>query len=298
MRLLMIIACLYCFDAFATECSLPLPNQDQTEQVWPYLANISVSAVFDEPVTLRAGQFSGAPFVPDGHSRPELLLWPELLLSADLDGEAGDEKIGLLSETSGGSGERVYLIVAVDEDGQFRALPAALLGDRVKVRSMEVRERQIILRIIEAGPNQPMCCGTQLSRLNWQIEDGQLVLKERLVEGELSLDAIQGQDWYLLDRPGDRLNAMHPSCTQLNIQGNRFNMKVNGQTYNGIIDETLPGHIVISDVMPEVRAADTPDTRLASDLIAVSQYTFRAGRLLFSGKTKERPVNFEFAASP
>jgi len=298
MRLLMIIACLYCFDAFAGECSLPLPNQDQSEQVWPYLSNITISDVLPESVTLRAGQFSGIPFVPGGHSRPELRLWPELLLSADLDGKAGDEKIGLLSETSGGSGERVYLIAATDDGGQFRALPAALLGDRVKVRSMEVRDRQIILRIIEAGPNQPMCCGTQLSRLNWQIEDGQLILKERLVEGELSVDVIQGQDWYLLDRPGDRLNAMHPSCTQVNIEGNQFNMKVNGQSYNGIINETSPGHIVISDVMPDVHATETPDTRLASDLIGVSEYTFRAGRLLFLGKAKERSVNFEFAASP
>jgi len=293
---LLISACCWCMAVDAAECSIIAVNKDQTEQVWPYLSNISVSGVFEEAVTLRAGQYEGAPFVPDSHVRPQLRLWPELLLSADLDGKAGDEKIGLLSETSGGSGERVYLGVANKEGDSFRALPAELIGDRVEVRSMMVQDRNIVMQIIEAGPNQPMCCGTQSTQLIWRLEDGHLILRERLIQGELSLELISGINWVLLDRPGDRLNAVHPSCISLRIQGNRIDLEVDGHSLNGTITETSPGQIVISDVMPELQSNETPYARLIADLITAERYIFRAGRLLLSGNGTDRSVNFEFAA--
>ena len=283
---------------FAAECSLPLLTQDQNEQVWPYLANITVNGIFDEPVTLRAGQYQGMPFVSDGQSRPELRLWPELLISADLDANPGDEKIGLLSETSGGSGERLYLIAALWRQGQFRALPAVLLGDRVKARSMEVRDRQIILQIIEAGPNQPFCCGTQLSQMTLQLEGGRLIQKAHIVQGELSIDTLQGKHWYLLDRPGDRLNAVHPSCTQMHLQGRHVSWEINGQTYSSIVNEASPGRITISDVTPEPLANGLPEARLAAELMAVTEYTFRAGRLFLQGQGPKRSLGFEFAPIP
>lgn len=280
---------------YAAECSLPLSTKNQNEQIWPYLANSTVKGVFDEPVTLRAGQYQGLPFVTGGQSRPELRLWPELMVSGDLDGKPGDEKIGLLSETSGGSGERLYLLATVSEQGQFHALPAVLLGDRVKVRSMEVHDRQIILHIVEAGPNQPFCCGTQLSQMTWRLKGGRLILKTKTVQGELSIDTLQGKHWYLLDRPGDRLNSLHPSCTQMHIQGRQVRWEIDGQQYSGTINETSPGHIVISDVLSEGQADETPQARLANDLMAVTEYTFRAGRLYLQGRAPKRALSFEFA---
>ncbi|MGY6277262.1 hypothetical protein [Methylomonas sp. MgM2] len=293
-----ITLCLLSTGVAALECPLPTSGQNHSERVWPYLSNIIVSGIFDEPVTLRAGQYEGLPFVPGGQSRPQLRLWPELLASADLDGQGSEEKLGLISETSGGSGERVYLIVGAERNGEYRALAPALLGDRVKVRSMEVRDRQILLQIVEAGPEQALCCGTQLSQLNWQLQDGQLVLKERLVLGQLSLAVLHNAQWYLLDRPGDRLNAAHPSCTRMHIDGDRLYLEVSGQSYHAVVDEISPGHISVSGVSPEPSSADTPDARLASELLKSSQYTFRAGRLLLSAKDKDRWMNFEFAAFP
>lgn len=298
MRAALVMACLFCVDVFSAECSWPLPNQDQTENVWPYLSNISIGGIFADSVTLRAGQYEGLPFAPGGHARPQLRLWPELLISADLDDKAGDEKIGLLSETSGGSGERVYLIVATYEQGTYHALPAGLLGDRVKVRSMQVRDRQIMLQIIEAGPSQPMCCGTQLAEMNWHLQDGQLVPMDHRVQGELSLETLQGKQWYLLDRPGDRINAMHPSCTRLHLQGDQINLEVNGRLYTALINETSPGNVAIANIRPDLGNSAEPDERLVSQLMAVSQYSFRAGRLLLSGNAKERWLSFEFVALP
>ena len=163
---------------------------------------------------------------------------------------------------------------------------------------MEVRDGRILVRIIEAGPDQPMCCGTQLSQLAWQVENGRLVLKDRLVQGEVSLEILQNKQWYLLDRPGDRANAVHPSCTRLRILANQLVLNVNGQSYSAAVNEISPGHIVLSDAALDLNNDDTPYVRLVSDLMTVSQYTFRAGRLLLSGKVKDRRMNFEFVTSP
>ena len=72
----------------------------------------------------------------------------------------------------------------------------------------------------------------------------------------------------------------------MHIQGQQIAWEVNGQSYNGSIHETSPGHIVISGVISELHADSTPDERLLSKLMAVNQYTFRAGRLSLLDKIK------------
>lgn len=284
--------------ARAEECFLPLTEPEQAEAVWPYLAQSTISGIFDTAVTLKHGQYEGPPFVLDGHARPELRLWPELMRSADLDGEGGDEKIGLVSETSGGSGERVYLIAATSDADESHAWPAVLLGDRVKVRTMQVRSGEIVLEIIEAGPEEALCCGTQLTRLVYGLHGQGLVLKDRKPQGRLSIELLQSSNWIMLDRPGDRLNALHPACVELRIQDTQITWNVSSHLYIGSVDEISPGQIEISDVAPAVSGLEadfSPQERLISRLASVTRYTFRAGRLLFMGQEERRPSAFEFA---
>lgn len=283
--------------ASAEECFLPLIEPEQ-EAIWPYLADSTVSGIFDRPVTLKHGQYEGLPFVPDGHARPALRLWPELMRSADLDGRGGEEKIGLLSETSGGSGERVYLLAARSIDGGYHAWPAVLIGDRVKVRSLRIRNAEIVLEIVEAGPDEAFCCGTQLSRLVYRLSDRGLVLKDREIQGRLSIGILQDTHWVLLDRPGERLNALHPACVEMWVQDDQITWDVGGQRYTGILDEKEPGNIAISNVAPAIPDPDadrSQQERLIARLSKVVHYTFRAGRLLLTGPDNRRALAFEFA---
>jgi hypothetical protein len=291
-------ACLLGGNAEAAECSLRVADQEHIERVWPALSQITISGVLDAPVTLQQGQYEGPPFVADGQARPQLRLWPEMMVRANLDGIAGDVNIGLLSETSGGSGERVYLVAATPVNGRIHAWPAALLGDRIKVRTLQVRGQQIFIEIIEAGPDQPLCCGTQITQLVWQLDRHGLVLKDRRPQGQLSIDTMQGKHWYLLDRPGDGLNALHPSCIEMQIHDNQVSWKVGGQSYSARLDEPSPGQIAVSDLMPGMQAGElqsSPEGSLISRLMSVNRYTFRAGRLLLMGQDGQRLQAFEFA---
>ncbi len=279
----------------ADECEIPLSSSERSEPVWPALANATLSGVLKEPVTLRAGQYSSEPFVPGGSARHELQLWPELLLSADLDGKPGDEKIGLFSLQSGGSGTFIYLVATRMENGQSLPFPALLLGDRIQIRSLAVDQQKIILHTIEAGEGQPACCGTQQRVLTVGLHGNELALESREDEGEFSLAALQGTDWYLLDRPGDRLNAIHPSCTQVRFLEDAIELRIGETVYSIAIQEPTLGHI---QLMPPPSLSSTelsPPRRLLRDLTHLTQYQFRAGRLLLSGVVEGREIRFEFA---
>lgn len=285
----------------ADECPIPKLSETDSTAGWQSLSSINVSGVFDQAVYLKHGQYQGQAW-PDSHSRPELRLWPELFATGDLDGQAGDEIVGLLSETSGGSGERVYLLAAQTTGGLNQAWPAALLGDRVKVRALWIRDRQIVLDVVEAGPDQPLCCGTELTRQIWRLDNDSLSLMEKQHQGQLSIQAWADARWYLLDRPGDRLQAVHPSCTYLSLEGNQIVFEVSGRRYLGKLTEHSPGRINISDITSDEAGSNNgialPQNSLLKQLAPVNQYSFHAGRLLLVGFENQRVLSFEFAIMP
>lgn len=287
---------------YADECPIPYITETNSVRGWQSLSSQKITGIFDQEVYLKHGQYRGQPYVAAGRSRPELRLWPELFASGDLDGQTGDEVVGLLSETSGGSGEQVYIVVA--KPNSDMVWPAALLGDRVKLRSLSIREQQIVLDVVEAGDKQPLCCGTELNRQLWQLENNRLSLIEKQPQGQLSIQTLVGARWYLLDRPGDRLQAVHPSCTYLRVEGDQIIFEIAGQQYYGKITEHSPGHISISGL--GLASGQTgsrelmlsPNDKLLKQLASVNQYTFRAGRLLLVGLENQRVIRFEFAVFP
>jgi len=300
-RILLISLILFSQTGHTDEC--PIPDLSETDAVagWKFLSSIKVSGVFDQAVYLNHGQYQGQAW-PDSHSRPELRLWPELFATGDLDGQAGDEFVGLLSETSGGSGERVYLVAAQMAGNSKQSWPAALLGDRVKLRALWIRDRQIMLDVVEASPDQPLCCGTELNRQIWRLDNDKLSLMEKRHQGQLSIQSWAGARWYLLDQPGDRLQAVHPSCTYLSVEGNQIVFEVSGRRYLGKLTEHTPGRINISDIVSDEAGSNNamalPQASLLKQLASVSQYSFRAGRLLLVGFENQQVLSFEFAIMP
>jgi hypothetical protein len=300
-RILLISLILSSQTGHTDECPIPDLSETDAAAGWQFLSSIKVSGVFDQAVYLNHGQYQGQAW-PDSHSRPELKLWPELFAIGDLDGQAGDEVVGLLSETSGGSGERVYLVVTQMAGNSNQTWPAALLGDRVKLRALSIHDRQIVLDVVEAGPGQPLCCGTELNRQIWRLDNDKLSLMEKQLQGHLSIRAWAGARWYLLDRPGDRLQAVHPSCTYLSVEGNQIVIEVSGRRYLGKLTEYSPGRINISDITSDDAGNNNgmalPQNSLLKQLALVNQYSFRAGRLLLVGFENQRVLSFEFAIMP
>lgn len=112
----------------------------QTEIVSPSQtepADSTYGGIYETPVTLTDGKYTGEPFVAGGASRPTVALLQQPRWQIDLDGDSQSETIVLLVESSGGSGSFVYLAVVglsdAAESTESLVIPAYLLGDRIDV---------------------------------------------------------------------------------------------------------------------------------------------------------------------
>ncbi len=161
--------------------------------------NATIAGVFDQPVTLVNGVYEGEPTVPDGAARPRLMLVGEPLALQEFDGADGDATAVLLSASSGGSGERIWLAVTGLRDGRAESLGAVLVGDRVRIRSLSTEGADLVLEVVEAGPDDPACCPTQAALKRYRLWDGGLTLTSDEVTGALSLALVAGTQWTLVE---------------------------------------------------------------------------------------------------
>jgi len=131
--------------------------------------------IFDEPVALVEGRYAGPPFVPGGAARPELELLRELHAEGDLDGDGADEVVVLLVQSMGGSGSYLHLVVLRRIGAALVQAGHAPLGDRVRVRSLEVRDGRLYGSLTVHGPEDPLCCPAREVVRLWSLEPEGLV---------------------------------------------------------------------------------------------------------------------------
>lgn len=91
----------------------------------------------------------------------------------------------LIGENGGGSGIFTSLAVVLEQDGAPVNVATALLGDRVNVFSLEIADDQIDLTMLTQGPNDPMCCPTQIVRQRYTLDGDTLTLAEQTTVGSV-----------------------------------------------------------------------------------------------------------------
>ena len=70
----------------------------------------------------------------------------------------------ILVTDPGGSGTFYYLALVTESEGKLTNIATTLLGDRVQINSLAVKEGKMILDMITQGPDDPFCCPTQRGR--------------------------------------------------------------------------------------------------------------------------------------
>jgi hypothetical protein len=152
----------------------PLVSAAAPAQVPPSTAeagNITFRGIDDSTVTLVNGGWEGQPWVEGGAARPRAGLADGFDVRGDMDGDGSDERVVLLWTSSGGSGTFDYLaVVARAPDGKAVNIATAPLGDRVKVQSARIEEGNLVLDVVQAGPNDAMCCPGQKVRRTFTLE--------------------------------------------------------------------------------------------------------------------------------
>ena len=147
--------------------SLPLPLTEQA------LNNLEYYGIYDQAVKLSAGEYTGPPFVEGGASRPVVNL--QTLAIGDLDQDGVSDAGVVLAENSGGSGTFIYLAAVLNENGVPVNTSTILLGDRMKIQSLQVADGQIVVTGLTHAPKDPLCCPTQQTEETYHLNNGQLI---------------------------------------------------------------------------------------------------------------------------
>lgn len=267
----------------------------------PSLAELldgTYEGILGEPVTLGRGIWEGDPFVDGSASRPSVGLVQHFLLEGDFDGDGTPEAAVLLWESSGGSGTRSYLAVMKRVDGEVRNLGTALVGDRTQVMSGRVADGRVILELVEAGPGEAACCPSQLATAAWVLSEGGLERVATEVTGTLSLAALEGAEWRLVE-----LGRAQPAPDDVEITIAFKEDRVAGyggcNDYFGSVSSKAPGELHFSATGTTMRACPEPamgfERRYLSTLSTASTYRFHGGRLVLGCATDEGVVALVFA---
>jgi len=251
----------------------------------------TISGVFDQAITFSDGRYEGAPYAPDGASRPTALVWGTTFHTADLDGAIGNEAVAMLSSNSGGSGEMVYLAVFGVRDGAFANLATVPVGDRMKLQNLWLERGKVIMDVIEAGPDDAACCPTQVARKTFGFDGGTFKQVSSEVRGVLAVSMLGANEWTLVEIDGQPLPGdVDPPL--IHFETDRVRGFAGCNRFTASVEETKPGEIDIGAPAAEKKACPPPQMELEqkflTQLDAVKQYSYLAGQLALTWQDGDR----------
>jgi heat shock protein HslJ len=249
------------------------------------LANATYTGIYEEPVKLTNGRWEGKPFPGGGASRPSVSLVRDFYKTGDLAGDGKVEAVVMLAESSGGSGTFQYLAVVGRSGGEMTNLGTARVGDRVQIIRAWIENGSILMDVVQAGPDDAMCCPTQVTHRTWQLRSGTLKEVSARATGRLSLKIIEGTEWVLT-----RFNWNDPAPAEPEVTLTFAEGKAAGSggcnRYFGGVEETAPGEISFGQIgatrmicSDEVMALES---RYHKALEGVTGYSFVAEQLALS----------------
>ena len=252
-----------------------------------------------ERLRMRNGRWEGPPAAPGSATVPRAQVHAELMARADLDGDGAEEAVVLLEHEPGGSGRFLHLAVVTRREGRAVMAASRLVGDRVQVRSLAVRGREIVLEVVRAGPGDAACCPGELATLAWTLQRRRLVpTASTALAGRLTPAVLDGTRWTLTHwAPGEP--ATPPRPIEIQVEGarlsgnagcNRFfaTLTAEGDT-PGALRVSAPGTTRMA-CEPEAMQAEA---RFLAALGSVATFGYRMGRLVLGPEPGSGPLVFE-----
>jgi heat shock protein HslJ len=212
-----------------------------------------------------------------------------LTASGDLDAVAGEETVAGLSSMGGGTGDNLYLVAFGNTKGHFVQLGSILVGDRVQVRGIAIRDLTVILEVVEAGPSGPMCCPDRLATRVYALKDGKLEMTAATPTGTLSLATLAGREWVLTEMNRHPVSVGRPPT--LVIEGARVAGFGGCNQYSGAVEDKGSGNLAFGPLASTMMACPEPamktETSYLAALAAMRRYSFMNGDLVLFGPDGE-----------
>jgi hypothetical protein len=115
----------------------------------------------------------------------------------DLNGDGAADGVALVGVNTGGSGEFIYMVAFINENGQPRQIASKFLGDRTKIESLAIDGGNIKIHRITHTPEDPLCCPSQDISEDYILSDTQLVTTQQsevLPLAEAAIQALKAKD--------------------------------------------------------------------------------------------------------
>jgi heat shock protein HslJ len=262
-----------------------LPTQEQ-------LADATYSGIYDEPVMLTDGLFEGEPYVEGASARPQVQLIDGMSATGDLDGDGVEEIVVLVTEMSGGTGENLYLAVMRGENGAAVNVGTALVGDRIKLRTMAIVGSRLRLEVLQAGPDDAMCCPGELATREWAFTDAGFEEVSTEVTGRLSLAALVGPEWVLTGLAFREPAPAEPEIHMAITEDGSVSGSSGCNLFNGKLEEGSElGSVSAGPFMSTMMACE-PETMELEQLFlkrlgGVTSFSFWVGHLMLSWQVED-----------
>lgn len=82
----------------------------------------------------------------------------------DLNGDVDQDAALILVHDPGGSGTFYYVAAAVNVNGRYRGTRSVLIGDRITVRELAVRNGVIVVNYVDRRPEEPMATSPSVNK--------------------------------------------------------------------------------------------------------------------------------------
>ncbi len=93
--------------------------------------------------------------IPDSASKVITQIFGQPVLG-DLNGDGAKDAVSFLTQSTGGSGDFYYAVVALNINGMFEGLEAVLLGDRIAPQNIQIKDGIAIVNFAERKAGEPM----------------------------------------------------------------------------------------------------------------------------------------------
>jgi len=124
---------------------------------------------------LRDGAYYRTP--PSSQESPESYTtrFQGSVFYGDINADGLEDALVILSTQNGGSGHFIELAAVLNQNGNAYNVSTIYLGDRVVVETGKVESGTIVLNMRVQGPNDGLCCPSQLVTWNFVLFGDQLV---------------------------------------------------------------------------------------------------------------------------
>ena len=97
----------------------------------------------------------------------------------DLNGDGRSDAAVILESDSGGSGSFMDLAAVLNTPNGPEPVAVTDLGDRTEIRRMAFEDGKVQIELIGHGPDDPVCCPTQVQQREYRLDGRQWIPSER-----------------------------------------------------------------------------------------------------------------------